>query len=140
LIGSGSSGCASGTIWKQIVTLPAGGQIGKANRTKVFDVGAFRRFNNENKTMLVVQVEKPENATLAGWFSELRAWFDDNHCEPLGFTRSGRRIDRVIYQASFHDSVKARQFSSAFAKYAPTVRRATPIERSELMATGAPRG
>jgi hypothetical protein len=57
----------------------------------------------------------------------------------LGFARSGRRIDRMIYQVSFHDSTKARQFSSAFAKYAPSVRRATPIERSELMATSAPR-
>lgn len=89
--------------------------------------------------MLVVQVEKPENTTLAGWFSELRAWFDDNHCAPLGFTRAGRRIDRVIYQVSFHDAAKARQFSANFSKYAPTVRRPTPSERSELRAVSASR-
>jgi transposase len=82
--------------------------------------------------MLVVQVEKPENATLASWFSELRSWFDENHCQPLGFIRSGRRIDRVIYQVSFHDAAKARRFSATFAKYAPTVRRATADERTEL--------
>ncbi|HYM73083.1 MAG TPA: hypothetical protein VET89_08885 [Stellaceae bacterium] len=84
--------------------------------------------------MRVVQVEKPENATLADWFSELRAWFDENHCEPWGFTRSGRRIDRLIYLVSFHDELKARQFSATFAKYAPTMRRPTIAERDALIA------
>jgi hypothetical protein len=84
--------------------------------------------------MLVVQIEKPANVTLASWFSELRAWLDENRVVPLGFSRAGRRLDRVIYQISFREPVKAREFTATFARYAPTVRRPTLGERGELIA------
>ena len=29
--------------------------------------------------MMVVQIEKPGNMSLANWFSELRSWFDQNY-------------------------------------------------------------
>lgn len=68
--------------------------------------------------MPVVQIEKPANQTLATWFSELRSWFDVNHCEPRGFTASGRRVDRLVYLISFDDVTKARRFSQNFSQYA----------------------
>jgi hypothetical protein len=37
--------------------------------------------------MMVVQIEKPENITLALWFTELRSWFDDNNCQRHYFLR-----------------------------------------------------
>jgi|HubBroStandDraft_6_1064221.scaffolds.fasta_scaffold356137_2 hypothetical protein len=84
--------------------------------------------------MPVVQIEKPANQTLATWFSELRAWFDVNHCEPRGFTASGRRVDRLVYLISFDDAAKARRFSRSFNKYAPVVRRATANEYGQFAA------
>ena len=84
--------------------------------------------------MLVVHIEKPENVTLGKWFSELRGWLDENHVVPFGFSRAGRRLDRVIYQISFHDPVKAREFTATFARYAPTLRRPTVGERGQLIA------
>jgi hypothetical protein len=87
--------------------------------------------------MLLVEIEKPENETLAAWFSELRSWLDLNRCVPTTFARSGRRIDRLIYRISFDDAAKAHAFSEHFARYTPTVRRATPFERDQLRAMAA---
>jgi hypothetical protein len=84
--------------------------------------------------MPVVQIEKPANQTLATWFSELRSWFDVNHCEPRGFTASGRRVDRLIYLISFDDVAKARRFSRNFSQYAPVVRHATTNEHGQFAA------
>jgi hypothetical protein len=94
----------------------------------------FRQFNGEYQSMLLVEIEKPESETLATWFSTLRFWLDANHCVPLVFTPAGRRIDRLIYRISFDDAVQAHQFSQAFARYAPTIRRANPFERGQLRA------
>jgi hypothetical protein len=88
--------------------------------------------------MLFVEREKPEGETLAAWFSELRNWLDLNHCEPLVFTRTGRRLDRLIYRISFESSAQAQQFSERFARYSPSVRRATPYERTQLRSMAAP--
>ena len=59
--------------------------------------------------MLLVEIEKPENETLAAWFSDLRNWFDVNRCEPLAFTQAGRRHDRLIYRISFENAAQAQQ-------------------------------
>jgi hypothetical protein len=87
--------------------------------------------------MLLVDIEKPENETLAAWFSELRAWLDVNHCKPSIFTHAGRRLDRLIYRISFDNAAQAHQFSQKFAGYSPTIRRATPFERDQLRAMAA---
>jgi hypothetical protein len=91
----------------------------------------------EYRGMLLVEIEKPENEKLALWFSQLREWLDANHCAPSVFTRSGRRIDRLIYRISFDAAASAHQFSVHFARYSPTVRRATPLERDQLRAMAA---
>jgi len=88
--------------------------------------------------MLLVEIEKPENESLGAWFSELREWLDVNHCTPSVFARVGRRIDRLIYRISFDDAAQAHQFLQKFARYSPTIRRATPLERDQLRAMGAP--
>jgi len=62
--------------------------------------------------MLLVEIEKPENETLAAWFSELRNWLDANHCEPAVFAQSGRRLDRLIYRISFETAAQARSAAS----------------------------
>jgi hypothetical protein len=85
--------------------------------------------------MLVVQVEKPENEPLGGWFSEIRTWLDVNNCTPSAFVRTGRRLDRLIYRISFDDPVKAREFSRKFARYAPLMRRPTLLERRQFRAS-----
>ncbi len=87
--------------------------------------------------MLLVEIEKPENERLGAWFSGLREWLDLNHCEPSVFARSGRRIDRLIYRISFDDAAQAHHFSVTFARYSPTIRRATPFERDQLQAMAA---
>src|ERR1700722_12903853 len=87
-----------------------------------------------HRSMLLVEIEKPENEALLAWLSELRGWFDANHCAPSVFARSGRRIDRLIYRLSFDDAAAARLFSETFARYAPTIRRANPFERDQLRA------
>jgi hypothetical protein len=84
--------------------------------------------------MLLVEIEKPENEPLSAWFSELRDWLDANHCAPSTFARTGRRLDRLIYRISFDDAALAHQFSIAFHRYSPTIRRATPFERDQLRA------
>jgi CRISPR/Cas system endoribonuclease Cas6 (RAMP superfamily) len=82
--------------------------------------------------MLLVEIEKPENETLAAWFSDLRSWLDVNRCEPLVFTQADRRHDRLIYRISFENAAQAQQFSEKFARYAPTIRRANSYEQTEL--------
>ena len=84
--------------------------------------------------MLLVEIEKPENEPLSTWFSELRDWLDRHHCGSTSCTRVGRRIDRLIYRISFDDVAAAHQFSRAFARYSPTIRRASPFERDQLRA------
>jgi CRISPR/Cas system endoribonuclease Cas6 (RAMP superfamily) len=86
--------------------------------------------------MLLVEIEKPENEPLSVWFSTLRAWLDENRCNPTLFARSGRRIDRLIYRISFDDAVLAHQFCQAFKEYEPAVRRATAFERDQLRSMG----
>jgi hypothetical protein len=87
--------------------------------------------------MLLVEIEKPENQTLAAWFSELREWLDLNRCSPSVFARAGRRIDRPIYRISFEDAAEADRFSVHFARYSPTTRRAAPLEHDQLRATAS---
>jgi hypothetical protein len=84
--------------------------------------------------MLLVEIEKPANISLSEWFSELRDWLDANHCTPSVFSRSGRRIDGLIYRISFDNAALAHRFSLRFKSYLPVVRRATPFERDQLHA------
>jgi transposase len=87
--------------------------------------------------MLLVEIEKPEREPLSAWFSELRDWLDANHCASSTFTRTGRRVDRLIYRISFEEAVLAHQFLLKFSRYSPTIRRATPFERDQLRAMAA---
>jgi len=87
--------------------------------------------------MLLVEIEKPENEPLSAWFSELREWLDANRCAPSVFIPSGRRIDRLIYRISFDDAAQVHLFSVHFARYSPTIRRASPFERDQLRAMAA---
>ena len=86
--------------------------------------------------MLLVEIEKPENETLAAWFSNLRTWLDVNRCEPAVFANTGRRLDRLIYRISFETAAQAHQFCREFARYAPSIRRATTFERDQLRVMG----
>jgi hypothetical protein len=87
--------------------------------------------------MLLVEIEKPSNETLASWFSELRDWLDLNHCAPSVFAPAGRRLDRLIYRISFDNAAQAHQFSQKFTRYSPSIRRANPFEREQLRAMAA---
>jgi hypothetical protein len=69
--------------------------------------------------MMIVQIEKPGNMTLATWFSELRSWFDQNYCQPTLFNQSEGVTDKMIFNITFSDETQARVFSSTFARYAP---------------------
>jgi transposase len=89
--------------------------------------------------MLLVEIEKPENEPLSTWFSELRDWLDANHCASSTFTRTGRRLDRLIYRISFEDAVLAQRFLQRFSRYSPMIRRASPFERDQLRAMAASR-
>jgi hypothetical protein len=82
--------------------------------------------------MMVVQLEKPGNMTLARWFAELRSWFDENNCQPTLFSESGRIMDNLLFNVTFADNAQARLFSSTFTKYAPSIRRTTSGERTDL--------
>src|SRR5712671_5900171 len=82
--------------------------------------------------MMVVQIGKPGNMTLAVWFAELRSWFDDNSCQPTLFIQSGRKMDTLIFDVSFDNMAHARLFASTFTKYEPSIRHTTSIERSGL--------
>jgi hypothetical protein len=68
--------------------------------------------------MTIVQVERPENIKLADWFAELRLWFDTNDCSPMLFTEAGG-----CFNIKFADDAHAQLFVSAFARYAPSIRR-----------------
>ena len=89
-------------------------------------------FLGKYRDMLLVEIEKPANQTLGAWFSELRTWLDLNRCMSSAFVPAGRRIDRLIYRISFERTTEAHKFSTAFARYSPTVRSANPIEREQL--------
>ena len=84
--------------------------------------------------MLLVDIEKPGSEPLSVWFSELRDWLDANRCTPSVFTPCGRRIDRLIYRISFDHAAQAHRFCQCFARYLPTIRRATPFEPDQLRA------
>jgi hypothetical protein len=87
--------------------------------------------------MLLVEIEKPGNEPLSIWFTALRDWLDANCCTPAIFMRSGRLIDRLIYRVSFDDTTLAHRFVREFARYSPSVRRATSYERDQLRALNA---
>ncbi|HML10133.1 MAG TPA: hypothetical protein VK432_04675 [Stellaceae bacterium] len=82
--------------------------------------------------MLLVEIEKPANQTLAAWFSELRTWLDLNRCSSSTFVPAGRRIERLIYCISFERAAETHQFSTAFERYSATIRLANRIEREQL--------
>jgi hypothetical protein len=69
--------------------------------------------------MMVVQIEKPSNMTLAKWFSELRSWFDKNSCQPSLFNQSEAVTDKMIFNVTLTDETQARSFSDTFVKFAP---------------------
>src|SRR5438132_7709883 len=83
--------------------------------------------------MMVVQIEKPANMTLAGWFTELRSWFDQNKCQPASFLPDEGVIDRVTFNVTFGKNTQARLFASKFPMYAPSIRRAISSERGEIL-------
>jgi hypothetical protein len=83
--------------------------------------------------MMVVQIEKPANMTLAAWFTELRSWFDENNCQPASFVPAGRVIDKLVFNAIFAEDARAHLFASKFTAYAPATRRATSSERGEIL-------
>ena len=66
--------------------------------------------------MVVVQIEKPGNITLANWFCELRSWLYQNDCQPTLFNQSERVTDKMTFNISFSDETQARVFSSTFTK------------------------
>jgi hypothetical protein len=53
--------------------------------------------------MMVVQIEKPGNMSLANWFSELRSWFDQNYCQPTLFNQPEVVTDKMIFNITFSD-------------------------------------
>jgi hypothetical protein len=116
--------------------MSAAGQIGRHQPSNGSHVGGPA--NSLGMLMFLVEIEKPENETLGSWFSELRDWLDVNHCEPAIFALTGRRLDRLIYRISFDSASLARQFTERFARYAPTVRRATAYERAQVLSVAAP--
>jgi hypothetical protein len=83
--------------------------------------------------MMVVQIEKLANMTLAVWFTELRSWFDKNNCQPSSFLPAGRVIEKLLFNATFPENDQARLFASNFSKYSPTIRRATSSEQGEIL-------
>jgi hypothetical protein len=83
--------------------------------------------------MMVVQVEKPANVTLAVWFAELRSWLDSNHCEPALFSPSGRIMDNTLFNMTFENDNHARRFASAFNKCATSIRRTIGTERLDFL-------
>ena len=78
--------------------------------------------------MMVIQIEKPANITLAAWFAELRSWFDENNCQLAFFASAGRVIDKYIFNVTFAENTQAHLFASKFTKYAPSIRRITSLE------------
>jgi hypothetical protein len=66
--------------------------------------------------MVIVQIEKPGNITLANWFCELRSWLDHNYCQPTLFNQSERVTGKMIFNIAFSDETQARVFASTFTK------------------------
>jgi hypothetical protein len=66
--------------------------------------------------MMVVQLEKPGNITLAMWFAELRSWFDQKNCQPTIFFESGGTMDKLLFNVTFVDSTHARLFAPKIYK------------------------
>src|SRR5260370_12151897 len=85
--------------------------------------------------MVIVEIEEPDDMTLGKWFSELRSWFDHNHCQPTLFNQSERVMDKVIFNITFSDEAQARLFASTFARYAPSIRRSATIQLANLRKT-----
>jgi hypothetical protein len=83
--------------------------------------------------MMVVQIEKPANVTLAVWFAELRSWLDSNHCEPALFSRSEIIMDTMVFNITFENDDHARLFTSNFQKYVPSIRRTIGTEQLDLL-------
>jgi hypothetical protein len=71
--------------------------------------------------MVVVQIEKPGNMTLANWFCELRSWLDQNYCQPTLFNQSERVTGKMIFNIMFSDETQARVFSSTFTKICTSI-------------------
>jgi len=88
--------------------------------------------------MVIVEIEKSGDITLGKWFSELRSWFDHNHCQPTLFNQSERVIDKIIFNIIFSDENQAQLFASTFARYAPSIRRTASIEQADLRKTLEP--
>jgi hypothetical protein len=65
--------------------------------------------------MMVVQIEKPANMTLAMWFTELRIWLDENNCHPSSFLPSDGVTDKVAFDVTFDTDSDYRLFVSKFA-------------------------
>jgi hypothetical protein len=87
--------------------------------------------------MMVVQLQKPANMTLAVWFAALRLWLDENQCEPALFTRSGRIMDNILFDFTFENDTHARLFAANFRKYAPSIRRTFVTERLDFLRRGS---
>jgi hypothetical protein len=83
--------------------------------------------------MMVVQIEKPANVTLAVWFAELRSWLDTNHCEPALFSLSGGIMDNILFSITFENDDHARLFTSTFEKYASSIRRTIGTEQLNFL-------
>jgi hypothetical protein len=88
--------------------------------------------------MMVVQIQKPGGMTLATWFTELRSWLDASHCEPMLFSRSGRIMDKILFNVTFENDNHARLFAANFSKYRPSIRRAIGTERPDFFASQSP--
>ena len=65
--------------------------------------------------MMVVQIEKSANVTLAVWFTELRIWLDENNCHPSSFLPSDDGTDKVAFDVTFDTDSDCRLFVSKFA-------------------------
>ena len=98
----------------------------------------FSKIALRSRFMVIVEIEKSGDMTLGKWFSELRSWFDHNHCQPTLFNQSERVMGKVIFNITFSDEAQARLFASTFARYAPSIRRTTSIERADLRKTLEP--
>ena len=71
--------------------------------------------------MVVVEIEKPGNMTLANWFCELRSWLDHNYCQPTLFNQSEIFNRKIIFNITFSDETQARVFSSTFTKICTSI-------------------
>ena len=72
--------------------------------------------------MMVVEVEKPADITLADWFAELRLWFDHNDCHPTIFNQAAQVIDGLAFDITFGNDADAQLFACRFSHYAAKIR------------------